>query len=36
MMAITETAGRSRAAAELSRHGMHDEAKVLMTQRDYK
>ena len=36
MIAFGETAGRARAAAELSRHGMHDEAKVLMTQRDYK
>ena len=30
MMAITETAGRTRAAAELTRQGYHEEAKALM------
>ena len=30
MIAITETAGRSRAAAELTRQGYHKEAKALM------
>ena len=30
MIALGESAGRARAAAELSRMGMHDEAKALM------
>ena len=30
MIAFGESAGRARAAAELSRRGMHDEAKALM------
>tara|TARA_Y100001954_G_scaffold191254_1_gene205638 strand:- start:228 stop:371 length:144 start_codon:yes stop_codon:yes gene_type:complete len=30
MIAITETAGRARAAAELTRQGYHKEAKALM------
>ena len=30
MIAFGESAGRARAAAELSRMGMHDEAKALM------
>ena len=30
MIAVTESAGRSRAAAELTRMGMHNEAKALM------
>jgi hypothetical protein len=30
MIAVGESAGRARAAAELSRMGMHDEAKALM------
>ena len=30
MIAMGEQAGRSRAAAELSRQGYHDEAKALM------
>ena len=30
MIAFTETAGRSRAAAELTRQGYHEEAKALL------
>ena len=30
MIAYTETAGRARAAAELTRQGYHEEAKALM------
>ena len=30
MIAVGESAGRARAVAELSRMGMHDEAKALM------
>jgi hypothetical protein len=30
MIAFGESAGRARAASELSRMGMHDEAKALM------
>jgi hypothetical protein len=32
IIAFGEQAGRSRAASELSRMGLHDEAKALMTQ----
>lgn len=32
IIAIGESAGRARAAAELSRQGYHDEAKALMLQ----
>ena len=36
MIAFGETAGRARAASELSRMGLHDEAKALMTSpKDY-
>jgi hypothetical protein len=31
LIAFGESAGRARAAAELSRQGYHDEAKALMT-----
>ena len=31
LIAFGETAGRARAAAELSRQGYHDEARALMT-----
>ena len=31
LIAVGESAGRARAAAELSRQGYHDEAKALMT-----
>ena len=31
IIAFGESAGRARAASELSRHGLHDEAKALMT-----
>jgi len=31
MIAFGESAGRARAAAELSRMGLHEEAKALMT-----
>ena len=31
MIALGESAGRARAASELSRQGYHDEAKALMT-----
>ena len=31
IIAFGESAGRARAASELSRHGFHDEAKALMT-----
>ena len=31
IIALGESAGRARAAAELSRQGYHDEAKALMT-----
>ena len=30
IIAVTESAGRARAAAELTRMGMHNEAKALM------
>tara|TARA_B100001287_G_scaffold179044_1_gene150961 strand:- start:1885 stop:2088 length:204 start_codon:yes stop_codon:yes gene_type:complete len=36
IVALGESAGRARAASELSRQGYHDEAKALMIQRDYK
>ena len=36
MIALGESAGRARAAAELSRMGMHDEAKALMLDGDKK
>ena len=36
IIAFGESAGRARAASELSRQGYHDEAKALMIQRDYK
>lgn len=32
IIAFGESAGRARAASELSRMGLHDEAKALMTQ----
>tara|TARA_B110000444_G_C18679683_1_gene519109 strand:+ start:92 stop:298 length:207 start_codon:yes stop_codon:yes gene_type:complete len=31
LIALGETAGRARAASELSRQGYHDEARALMT-----
>jgi len=34
MIAMGENAGRSRAAAELARNGMMDEAKALMLRKD--
>ena len=34
-ISVTESAGRARAAAELSRMGYHAEAKKLMMERDY-
>jgi len=34
MIAMGETAGRARAAAELSRQGYHEEAKRLMLRKD--
>lgn len=34
MIALGESAGRARAASELSRMGYHDEAKALMLQKD--
>ena len=37
LIAFGESAGRARAAAELSRQGYHDEAKALMTSpKDFK
>ena len=33
LIALGESAGRARAASELSRQGYHDEAKALMTSR---
>ena len=37
IIAFGESAGRARAASELSRQGYHDEAKALMTQpKDYR
>ena len=33
MIALGESAGRARAAAELSRQGYHEEAKALMLER---
>ena len=36
MIALGENAGRSRAAAELARNGMMDEAKALMLKKDIK
>ena len=33
MIAMGESAGRARAAAELSRQGFHDEAKALMLEK---
>ena len=34
MIALGESAGRARAAAELSRQGYHEEAKALMLRKD--
>ena len=37
LIALGESAGRARAASELSRQGYHDEAKALMTSpKDFK
>jgi|TARA_A200000159_G_scaffold111296_1_gene104311 hypothetical protein len=36
MIAMGESAGRARAASELSRMGYHEEAKALMLQKDNK
>ena len=36
LIAFGERAGRARAASELSRQGLHEEAKALMIQRDYR
>ena len=35
MIALGESAGRARAASELSRQGYHDEAKALMLDKDH-
>jgi len=35
MIALGESAGRARAASELSRQGFHDEARALMLDKDH-